>query len=67
MTTPSDKEEQEGRAAFKAGVGGADCPYAFAKTPCFPNDYARFDAEYRAKLNAWTRGWIIERDRSLHK
>lgn len=55
--------EIEGRDAFRAHVDCNECPYAFNKTPCWPKDYARFDAEYRAKLNAWMHGWMNERDR----
>ena len=57
--------EIEGRDAFRAGIGANDCPYAFIKTPCYPNQTGRFDAEYRAKLDAWMRGWINERDTTM--
>lgn len=59
--------ECAGRDAFKAGIAATECPYAFIKTPCYPNQHARFDAEYRDKMNAWMRGWLNEQKRSQDK
>ena len=54
--------EAAGRKAFQSGLAATDCPYSFQASPYWDTkDYARFDAEYRPKLNLWMRGWIAEK------
>lgn len=56
---PLVEAERAGEVAFEQGLLATDCPYAFIVSPCWDTkDYARFDREFKPKLNAWMRGWI---------
>lgn len=56
MTT--DVDYLAGAQAFKDGKRAAEGPFSFKNTPAWPNDYERFNRDYRARMNSWMRGWL---------